>query len=129
MVCLRILIFLSSMCPYPVPRPLIKPVSTFSVAVLLFSPYPVELKVSTITARFQLVNPFSNRPLFLRVCYTSLLKTLSEKEKLAVTSNFSYSHSVLYTFGELSTIFIKLKIVFCKLFQFGRVQNLLFGKV
>ena len=44
-----------------------------------------------------------------------------EKEKLLVTSNFSFSRSVLYPFGEFSAIFIKLEIVVCKLFQFGRV--------
>ena len=49
------------------------------------------------------------------------VKTLWEKEKLLVTSNFSFSHSVFYPFGELTIIFIKLKIVVCKLFQFGRV--------
>ena len=32
------------------------------------------------------LNPFPNKPWFLRVCSTSLLKTL-EKEKLLVTSN------------------------------------------
>ena len=36
-------------------------------------------------------NPFSNKPWFLRVCSTSLLKTLWEKEKLLVKSNFSFS--------------------------------------
>ena len=51
-----------------------------------------------------------------------------EKEKLLVTSNFSFSHSVFYQFGELPAIFIKFEIVICKLFQFGRVQNLVFGK-
>ena len=40
------------------------------------------------------INPFANKPLFLHVCSTSLLKTLREKEKLLVTSNFSFSHSV-----------------------------------
>ena len=74
------------------------------------------------------INPFLNRPWFLRVCSTNLLKTLREKEKLLVTSNFSFSHSVFYPFGELSAIFIKFKIVVCKLFQFGRVKNLSFGK-
>ena len=44
-----------------------------------------------------------------------------EKEKLLVTSNFSFSHSVFYPFGELSAIFINFEIVVCKLFQFGRV--------
>ena len=66
-------------------------------------------------------NPFLNKPLFLRVCSIRLLKTLWEKEKLLVTSNFSFSHGVFYPFGKLSAIFIKFKIVVCKLFQFGRV--------
>ena len=66
-------------------------------------------------------NPFPNKPWFLRVCRTGLLKTLQEKEKLLVTSNFSFSHSVFYPFQKLSIIFIKFEIVVCKLFQFGRV--------
>ena len=60
-------------------------------------------------------------PGFLCVCSASLLKTLWEKEKLLVTSNFSFSRSVFYPFGELSAIFIKFKIAVCKLFQFDRV--------
>ena len=72
--------------------------------------------------------PFPNKPWFLRVCSTSLFKTLWEKEKLLVTSNFSFSHSVFYSFGELSAIFTKFRLVICKLFQFGRVQYLLCGK-
>ena len=43
-------------------------------------------------------------------------------------SNFSFSHSVFYPFGELSTTFIKFENFICKLFQFGRVNNLSFGK-
>ena len=66
-------------------------------------------------------NTFPNKPWFLRVCSTDLLKTVWEKEKLLVTSNFSFSHSVFYSFGELSAILIKFEIVVCKLFQFGRV--------
>ena len=49
-------------------------------------------------------------------------------EKLLVMTNFSFSHSVFYPFGELYDIFIKFEIVVCKLFQFGRVKNLSFGK-
>ena len=67
------------------------------------------------------LNPFPNKPWFLHVCGTSLLKTLWEKEKLLVTSNFSFSHSVFYPFGELSAILIKFEIVVRKLFQFGRI--------
>ena len=68
-----------------------------------------------------LINPFPNKPWFLRVCSTSFLKTLWEKEKLLATSNFSFSHSVFYTLRKLSAILIKFEIVVCKLFQFGRV--------
>ena len=51
-----------------------------------------------------------------------------EKEKLPVTSNVSFSHSVFYLFRKLLAIFLKLWIVVCKFFQFGRIWNLLFGK-
>ena len=44
-----------------------------------------------------------------------------EKEKLLVTSDFSFPHSVFYSFWEHSAIFIKFEIVVCKLFQFERV--------
>ena len=72
-------------------------------------------------------NPFPNKPWFLRVCSSSLLKTLWEKEKLLVTSNFSFSNSVFDLFEDFSAIFIKFEIVVCKLFQFGRVLNFSFG--
>ena len=57
-----------------------------------------------------------------------LLNTLWEKEELLLTSNFSFSHSVFYPSGELSTILIKFGIVVCKLLRFGRILNLSFGK-
>ena len=40
-----------------------------------------------------------------------------EKKKLLITSNFFFSHSVFYTFIEISAIFIKFEIVVCKLLQ------------
>ena len=46
-----------------------------------------------------LINPFPHNEAFWRPWETSLLKTLWEKEKLLVTSNFSFSHSVFYPFG------------------------------
>ena len=55
---------------------------------------------------FFFFNTFTNKPCFLRVCITILLKTLWKKEKLLVTSNFSFSHSVFYPFEELSSIFL-----------------------
>ena len=58
---------------------------------------------------------FQTSPGFLRVCSTGLLKTLWKKEILLITSNFSFSHSVFYPFGELSAIFVIFQIVVCKL--------------
>ena len=50
---------------------------------------------------------------------------MRQKEKLLVTSNvtsnLSFTHSVFYPFRELLAIFIKLKIIVCKLFQFERI--------
>ena len=42
------------------------------------------------------INPFPHNDTFWRPWETSLLKILWEKEKLLVTSNFSFSHSVFY---------------------------------
>ena len=66
------------------------------------------------------LNPFSNKPWFLRVCRANLLKTLWEKEKLLVTSNFSFFHSFFHPFREHSAILIKFRIVVCKLFRLGQ---------
>ena len=52
------------------------------------------------------LNPFTNKPWFLRLCSTSLSKTLLEKDKLVLTSNFSFSQSVFFPFGERSAIFL-----------------------
>ena len=51
------------------------------------------------------------------------------KGEIAHNEQFLLSPSVFYPFEELSAILIKFEIVVCKLFQFGRVQNLSFGKV
>ena len=77
--------------------------------------------ITWMMATLPVFNPFPNKPWFLRVYGKHLLKTLWEKEKLLVTSNFSFFHSVFYSFGKLFAIFIKLKIVICKPFEFGRV--------
>ena len=53
------------------------------------------------------INPFPNKPWFLHVCSMSLLKTPWKKEKLLITSNFSFFHSVFYPLRQLSAIFIK----------------------
>ena len=60
------------------------------------------------------LKPSPNKPWFLRVSSASILKTLQEKEKLLATS-------VFYHFGELYAFLIKLEILVCKLFEFGKV--------
>ena len=71
-------------------------------------------------------------PLFLRVCSTSFLKTLREKEKLLVSSNFSFYQSVFYLFGELFIPFsTNLKLLYhsyASSFGFEESKNLSFGK-
>ena len=60
-------------------------------------------------------------PVFYVSAAQFFLKTLWEKEKLLVTSNFPFSHSVFYPFWDLAAMFIKFKIVVYKLFYIGRV--------
>ena len=69
------------------------------------------------------INPFPNKPRFLRVYSKGLLKTPWEKEKLLITSNFSFSHSVFYPLREH---FCHFHQIVCKLFQFGRVLKFVF---
>ena len=67
------------------------------------------------------LTPFPNKPWFLPVCSISLLKTKWKKEKLLVTSNFSFSNSVFYPFKKHSAMFIEFEIVVCKHSEFGRI--------
>ena len=69
------------------------------------------------------LNPFPNKPWFLRVCSTGLSKTLWEKEKMLVTSIFSFSHSVFYSIKEINHHFSNIQFVVCKCFHFGHIQN------
>ena len=51
------------------------------------------------------VNSFPNKPWFLCVCCISLLKTLWKKEKLLVTSNFSFSPQCFLPIGKTNCHF------------------------
>ena len=53
--------------------------------------------------------PFPNKPLFLNVCSTSLMKTLREKEKLLVTCSSSFTHNIFYWFEDFSSVSIKFE--------------------
>ena len=76
---------------------------------------------SNLDHNVHFINPFPHNHTFWRPRETNLLKTLLEKEKLLVTSNFSFTHIVFYQFRELSVSYIKFRIVVCSLFQFWPV--------
>ena len=57
---------------------------------------------------------------FTHLQYKSFENTVG-KGAIARYEQFFFSQSVFYPFGELSAIFIQLKIVICKLSQFWRV--------
>ena len=69
-----------------------------------YSTYKKEIDDFLTEYMFNGLNPSTYKHLCLRVCSTSLLKILWEKEN-------SFSNSFFYTYGELCAIFIKFKIV------------------
>ena len=73
-------------------------------------------------------NPFPNKPLFLGVCSTSLLKTLWEKEKLLLKSNFSFSRSVFYCFENFLPFSSIQKFSSANSFSFGSLKVTNFSK-
>ena len=64
---------------------------------------------------------FPNKPLFLRVCSTSLLKALFGKGELARNEQFLLIPQRFLSFLRTFCHFHKLKLVVCKLFRLGRV--------
>ena len=54
------------------------------------------LKLTLTTSWSNKFNPSPNKPFFLCICSTSLLKKLWEEEKLLITSNFSFPTSVFH---------------------------------
>ena len=50
-------------------------------------------------------------PWFSRVSSTILLKTMWEKEKLLITSNFSFSPNAFYPYGELPAVSLNLQLL------------------
>ena len=99
---------------------------TFYRSVIHISPKAVPIDLCPYTRT--ILNPFSKQALVLCVCSRDLLKTLWEKEKLLVTSNFSFSRSVFYPVWRTFSHFYQFKMVVFKLFHFKRVSNSLFGK-
>ena len=72
---------------------------------------------------------FLNKPRFLRVCTKSLSKNTVGKGEIARYEQFlPFPQCFSTLFEKILSFSIKLKIVVSKLFQFGRAQNLWFGK-
>ena len=69
----------------------------------------ISTSTATDFAYFSNFNPLLHRYSFRHIKNRQLLKTLREKEKLLVTSNFSFSHNVFYSIRylclHLSTFF------------------------
>ena len=86
---------------------------------------PLQYKLLSFKTLF---NPFPNKALFLHVCSTSLLKTIWEKEKLLIMSNFSFFQSIFYPMGELSTISSSLKLSSANSFSLGEFKICCSGK-
>ena len=103
--------------------------TNFHLSVIFILSYLFIFSIWTSLKFCRLVNPLPNKPWFLRVCSTSLLKTLWKKKKLLVTSNFSFSHSVFYHFGEFCAFFIKFRIVVSNLFQLGSLKFVVWERV
>ena len=74
------------------------------------------------------VNPFPNKPRILRVCIASFLKTLKEKEKLLITSNFSFSHSVFYLLENFLPFSSSLKLSSANSFSLEESKICCLGK-
>ena len=74
------------------------------------------------------INPFQNKPLFLCVCSTNLLKILWERRNCSSPA-ISPFPSHVFPFEEILANFIKFKIVLCKLLQFGRLKFVVWQRV
>ena len=77
-------------CLSPVPHASSLGVTNLGTKLTMFLTLYTQFVVRNIYYPVLSFNPFPNKLCFLRVCSTSLWKTLWEKEKLLMTSNFSF---------------------------------------
>ena len=68
-------------------------------------------------------NSFPNNRCFLRPWDGRLLKTLWEKEKMMVTSIFSFSHNAFYPIKDKSYSLHHIYFAVCTCFQIGQVNK------
>ena len=71
----------------------------------------------------------TNKPWFLRVCSTNLLKTLCQKKKLLVRAISSFPTVFSTHLDGLSAIFVKFEIVVCLLFRFRSLKFVVWERV
>ena len=74
-------------------------------------------------------NAFPNGPWCIPVCSASLLKTLWEKEKLLVTSNFSLSSVFSTRWDNCLPFSSSLKFFVYKFFHFGSLKSVVWDRV
>ena len=94
-----------------------------------FSPFLTLLsKTYFLTSQDCMVKdcPFPNKPWFLRVCSTNLLKTLREKEKLLLMSNFSLSHRTVFSTGFENFLPTSTNLKFSSANHFSLVDSIKF---
>ena len=85
-------------------------VQTTNVMLKMLNVIKTISPLPTMFLKASYLNPFSNKPRFLRVCSTSLLKTKLGKGEIAHEEQFLLFPTVFfYPFGELSAISSNLK--------------------
>ena len=77
---------------------------------------PVDNKAKTVTLYHTILTCNDSQE-------RSLWKTLWEKEKMLVTSIFSFSQNVFYPVKDRYHYLNYINFVVCKCFQFGHIQN------
>ena len=66
------------------------------------------------------VKPFPQDPWFLRPYKRRLLKTSWEKEKMLVTSIFSFFHNIFFFIKDINHYLSNIRFDVCKCFQYGQ---------
>ena len=93
----------------------------FSTPLENFPPFSSDLKIFVCKLFLLSLNIFYSSVLDTNLTLSQTSPGFYVSAVQVVTSNFSFSHIVFYSFREPDSIFIKIEIVVCKLFQFERV--------
>ena len=72
------------------------------------------------------LNPFPHIDAFWRHCNRRLLKTLRQKKKLLIMSNFSFCHNVFNSYLKIILSFIEILNIFCNTFTKSSAADLLY---